>query len=283
MANDEVIKAWNELLAPKFIRFRHVFVDSAKRHSDVAFARHPPRTGERALDIGCGFGETSLELARMVGPSGSVVGLDPCEPFLAHARADARDAGASNVTFVAGDAQTHAFDAPFDYAFSRFGVMFFSDPTAALSNLRRALRPGARFVALTWRALDDNPWLAVPKAVALRHLPPPPDAGTKGGPGPFSMSDPEVVRAVWERAGFTRVALERVDAEVPIGRDLDDAVDAQLSLGPAGQIVRVAEQLGEQRRPALARDLRAALEPHVTGGKVFMPSSSWCVTATNGT
>ena len=164
--NADFIATWNDILVPKFKRFRSVFVEGASPHSAIPLAKHPPRSGERVLDVGCGFGETTLDLARLVGPKGSVVGFDCCDAFLEVGKQDARAARLTNVDFVCGDAQAHAFDGSFDMLFARFGTMFFHAPKAALRNLRTALRPGGRLLNVTWRPLALNPWVAVPKAVA---------------------------------------------------------------------------------------------------------------------
>jgi ubiquinone/menaquinone biosynthesis C-methylase UbiE len=279
--NEEFIAVWNEILVPKFKRFREVFVLGAAPHSARALAKHPPLAGQRVLDVGCGFGETTLELARLVAPGGAAVGFDCCEEFLAIARDDARDANLGNASFVLGDAQTHTFDGSFDLLFARFGTMFFQAPKAALRNLRKALRPGGQLMNITWRPLATNAWTAIPKAVALKHLPPPPEDGRSCGPGPFSMADPEVVRAILEGAGYVDVAFEAVESPMVVGRDVDEAIEFQLQLGPAGEIVREAGELGVAKRAELVAELRAALEPFVEPRGVVMDSSSWVITATN--
>ena len=278
--NEEFIAFWNDVLVPKFKRFRSVFISGAAPHSAFALAKHGPKTGDRVLDIGCGFGETTIDLGRLVGPKGSAIGFDCCDGFLDIARADAKAAKAENVSFVLADVQSHEFDGSFDYAFARFGTMFFQAPKGALRNIRRSLKPGGRLVNITWRPLVTNTWMALPKEIALRHLPPPGD-GPSCGPGPFSMSDPEVVTAILEGAGFTNVALEAVDSPVVVGRDVEEAIAFQLELGPAGEIVREAGELGKQKRDVLVADLRAALAPFVTPRGVVMDSSSWTITATN--
>jgi hypothetical protein len=151
-----------------------------------------------------------------------------------------------------------------------------------MRNVRSALVPGATLMFITWRALDDNPWVAIPKAVALRFLPPPGDNARTCGPGPFSMADPDVVRAQLAAAGFTDVAFERVDGPVMVGRDVDQALDLQMTIGPAGEIVREAGALAEKRRDEIEAALRDELAGH-TGddGRVWMQSSSWTITARN--
>jgi SAM-dependent methyltransferase len=280
-ANADFIAVWNEILVPKLARFRHVFVPGATKHSEIAMIAHRPRAGARVLDVGCGFGETSIELAGLVGPKGSVVGLDCCEGLLDYGRGDAQRAGVENVSFTCGDAQTHRFEQPFDHVFARFGTMFFQSPKAAMKNLRAATAPGGKLVAIAWRSLEDNPWLAIPKEIALRHLPPPPDDGRSCGPGPFSWSNPEVVSAILDGAGWTGVTFESREAEILVGVSVEEAIAVQLDLGPAGEIVREARERGIDRREEVVADLRAALAPYMTPSGVIMRSSSWCVTARN--
>src|SRR6185369_15072156 len=167
--------------------------------------------GERVLDVGCGCGSTTIELARRAGPTGHVVGADISGPMLADARARTAAAGLGNVELVHADAQTHAFPpSAFDLVFSRFGVMFFADPTAAFANLRGALRPGGRLAFVCWRSLPENPWMAVPLMAALQHLPPPTIPGPED-PGPFSFADRGRVERILGGAGWSDVTVTPLD------------------------------------------------------------------------
>jgi SAM-dependent methyltransferase len=277
--NANFIRVWNEILVPKFSRFRDILVDGFRGHSDAALAKHPVRAGERALDVGCGFGDTTLDLARGAGPDGSALGIDCCDGFLAFGRRDAEAQGIRNARFAVADAQTERFESEFQLCFARFGTMFFQSPVAAMRNLLGALTPGGRLNILVWRSIAENDWLAMPKRSAAAHLPPPPDNGQSCGPGPFSMADPDTVRAILEGAGFTNVELERVDVPVMVGRTVPEAIDFQLAIGPAGELVREAGELGVEKRPLIAADLAALNEQHLTSAGVTMSSSSWCVTA----
>jgi SAM-dependent methyltransferase len=274
--NAEAIGVWNDILVPKFTRFRKVLADGFAEHSRQALARHPVARGERVLDVGCGFGETTIELAQATG---SALGIECCEPFLDVGRADAVRAGASGAAFRCCDAQTERLEPGFDVCFSRFGTMFFGQPGAAMTNLRRAMRPGGRLLMIVWRRIDESPLWAIPKRIARQHLPPPPDEAPKCGPGPFSMADTDTVRAVLEAAGWTEVAFEPIDAPIWAGDTVDDTIAMQLAIGPAGEIVREAGPLGEQKRPAVIADLHAALAPYATADGVVLPAASWCVTA----
>jgi ubiquinone/menaquinone biosynthesis C-methylase UbiE len=276
--NVEHVAVWNDILAPKFIRFRQVMIDGLGAHGRIALARRPAQPGERVLDVGCGFGDATIDLARQAGPSGAALGIDCCEPFLAIARAEAARAGVP-ARFQLADAQVEKLAPEFDLCFSRFGTMFFQNPVAAMANLRRGMKPGGRLMMLVWRRIDDNDWMGLPKQIARAHLPPPAEEAATCGPGPFSMADPDTVRAVMSGAGWAGVELERIDAAINVGRALDEAIAFQLAVGPAGEIVREARELGDARRPLIEAELAALLRRFETEEGVVMGSSSWCVTA----
>lgn len=272
---------WNNVLVAKFERFRNVLLDGLSYHSQVPLAKLELQRGAKALDVGCGWGDTAIELAKMVGPSGSVLGIDCCDPFLDKGRADAKAAGLINVKFECADVQTYAFKKEFDFCFSRFGMMFFANPVAAMRNVRSALKPGGRLMFITWRALDQNPWCAIPKQVVLDFLPPPGEEAENCGPGPFSMASTEVVTAQLNAAGFQDIAFERIDGPVMVGSTVEQALQFQLAIGPAGEIFREGGTEAERRRAEIERALSGALARYAQDGKVVMPSSSWTITARN--
>jgi len=279
VANDEFTAFWNDVLVAKFERFRNILLDGLSYHSEVPLRTLELAKGAKVLDVGCGWGDTAIQLAKMTGRTGSVLGLDCCDAFLQKGRTDAAAAGLSNVRFVVADVQTHRFETEYDFCFSRFGMMFFSNPVAAMRNIRSALKPGGRLMFITWRALAENPWMDVPKKVVLSFLPPPGENAQSCGPGPFSMASPEVVSAQLKAAGFEDARFERVDGDVMIGATVEQAMQFQLALGPAGEIFREAGALAEKRRPEIEAALRTELARHQRDGKVFMRSASWAITA----
>jgi ubiquinone/menaquinone biosynthesis C-methylase UbiE len=280
-SNDEFTAFWNDVLVAKFERFRNIMLEGLSYHSAVPLAKLALPAGARALDVGCGWGDTAIELARKVGPAGSVLGLDCCDAFLEKGRRDAAAAHLSNVRFVVADVQSYRFAREFYHCFSRFGMMIFASPVAAMRNVRSALKPGAALMFITWRALEDNPFLAMAKGVVSRFLPPPGEDAQTCGPGPFSMANPDVVSAQLGAAGFTDFSFERVDGPVMIGRDVEQAVEFQLALGPAGEIFREAGALAEAQRADIEAALRAELARYVRDDGVWMDSSSWTIRARN--
>ncbi len=279
-SNDEATAAWNGVLFDKFVRFAEILTKGFTRHSDAALERFPLQADARVLDVGCGFGDVTAAIARRVGPGGRVHGVDVAGRFVDASRDAARKAGISNTEFFRADVQTDALGGPYDAVFSRFGTMFFASPVAALRNLRSVLAPGGRLCAVVWRKREDNPWVHVAEKV-VRDLVEEPEHSDEPtcGPGPFSMSGADLTSDIMLRAGFRDVSFQRHDAPVRIGRDIDEAIEFALALGPAGEVMRLAGAAGAKQRPAVVAALKSALAPYLAGDGVVMPSSTWIVTA----
>jgi SAM-dependent methyltransferase len=278
---NEYVDFWNTILVPKFVRWRHIIVDGLTLHSAKIFPSLEVREGDQVVDAGCGFGDTAIQLARLVGPAGSVLAVDCCDGFLAYGRQDAKAAGVSNVTFLEADVQSYPFKPVHDFCFSRFGTQFFENPVAGLRNMRATLKPGGIMTMVVWRGIKDNPWLGHAKDVVLKYLPPPGADALSCGPGPFSMADTGVVTKQLEIAGYKDIEFEQVDAELFVGKDVDDAVAFQLALGPAGEVYREAGELAEQRHGEIAAALKAELAKYQRPNGIIMDSSSWKVSARN--
>ncbi|MEH2560494.1 class I SAM-dependent methyltransferase [Bradyrhizobium sp. AZCC 2289] len=277
----QYVDFWNAILVPKFNQWRHVLVGGLSQHSAKVFPALTLGSGNNVLDVGCGWDETTIEIAQRVGPTGKVVGLDCCGAFLDAGRADAEAARLGNVTFLEADVETHAFRPEYDFCFSRFGTQFFENPVAGLRNMRSALQPGGTTTMIVWRAQIDNPWLTRAKEVVLRHLPPVKEHAATCGPGPFSMADTEVVTQQLRIAGYSGAEFKRVDAEVMVGRDVDEAAAFQLAIGPAGEVYREAGREAEGKHEILVAALKDELRKYVRPEGVMMGSSSWMVTAQN--
>ncbi|HET7053030.1 MAG TPA: methyltransferase domain-containing protein [Solirubrobacterales bacterium] len=280
-SNREATDAWSGPLFDCFVRFRDLVAGGLGAHGDAAMAAHPPSAGDRVLDLGCGFGDTTQRLAARVGPDGEAVGVDVSAPFIAMAREEAEAAGADNVSFLSGDVQVMDLGEGFDYAFSRMGLMFFANPVQALGNIRSALTPGGRLCAVVWRRKEDNEWVRRAELVVEEYLEHPEESDEPTcGPGPFSMANADTVSEQLKIAGFEDVSLRRCDLALKIGDDLDQAVEFNMSLGPAGEVLRLWEDRIDEIRPKIAGDLRAALAEFDGPDGVFAPASTWIVGAT---
>lgn len=244
--------------------------------SRILLDRAGAKPGELVLDVGCGCGATTVALAQDVAPDGFVLGIDISAPMLARAREIAPQG--LPLDFVLADATVHPFDpASFDLLVSRFGVMFFADPAVSFTNLRSALRPSGRMAFACWREPRDNPWMMTPLQAVYRHVPklPRPDPDD---PGPFAFASEDRVHRILKAAGFSHVAMEphALSLDIAIGRGLDAAVEAALTIGPAS---RALQGYPADVLAAAKGSVRDALVPFVRGESVLLAGSIWIVTA----
>lgn len=285
MNNDIIIEAWNTVLFEKFIRFRHLLIDGLSSHSNEALSRHRHPEGIRVLDVGCGVGDSTLRIASTVGLKGKAIGVDCAQNFVNEGRKAASEAGIDNAEFFVADVERDDLGGPYDEAFARFGTMFFNMPGLAMKNVRSALKPGGKFTQIVWRKREDNPWLHEAELCVRDIVPVVPHEETDQvhcGPGPFSMSGPDMVSDMLRSVGFDRIVFERFDSDICIGRTVDEAVEFAMALGPAGEIIRLAEEEGERLKPDVDKALRGIFTKYETGdGSIWAPSSTWFVTAYN--
>ena len=266
---------WNETAGRTWADLQDRIDRQIRPLGQAILDRLAPEPGETAIDVGCGCGDTSLELARRVGPEGEVLGLDISAPLLEVARRRAGEASLEGLEFRQADAQVAALPGGRDIVFSRFGVMFFSDPGGAFRNLRHALRPGGRLGFVCWRPLAENLWMRLPAETATGLVPPAPPP-EPGAPGPFAFADPERVRGLLAGAGFTDIGIAPHDEAIG-GLELDGTVEMSFRVGPLGAILRERPDLA----PVLRERVREAVRPWLRDGAVYMPSATWLVSARN--
>lgn len=233
--------------------------------------------GDAVLDVGCGGGLTAFELAKRVGSSGRVVGVDVSPQILAVAKSRGKDY--SNVEFRECDAGTHELEQEmFDLLTSRFGVMFFENPISAFSNLRSSLKADGVFCVLVWRTMEENKWMSEPAAAIFEVIPPENKVDEKpdpDAPGPFSLGESERADYVLTQAGFKDIELLPVDMGMQLGA-LESALEFLSSMGPAAAAM---EDATEEQKAMGVEAIRAVLEKYDTAQGVVMPGAAWIISA----
>jgi SAM-dependent methyltransferase len=277
-ANEEAIRAWDGPLFDRFVQFRHLVAAGLGAHGEVALSLYPPQAGERVLDIGCGFGETTTRIAQLVGPAGDVLGVDAAARFIELAEAESADV--PNARYAVLDVEHASFDETFDMAYSRMGTMFFANPVAALTRVRQALAADGRLVMVVWRSKIENGWVMRAQEVTEQFVQKPAEYDEPTcGPGPFSMANADTTSGILLSAGFREITLRRCDEPMVLGADLDEAVEFVMSLGPAGEILRLAGEQAEPLHTPIREALREALSAWKGERGVVGPASTWIVTA----
>src|SRR6185369_10664041 len=194
--NSEQIAEWNGALGQRWVAMQREVDRIVAPFGDAALKVAAPQPGERVIDIGCGCGDTAIDIARIVGATGSVLGIDVSQPMLEVARSRGAQANCPHLAFRNSDASEAELPANVDLLFSRFGVMFFSEPAAALSHLRKSLRTGGRCVFVCWRAPRDNAWAITPLVAAREAMGVTPPPADPNAPGPFAFADEDRVRMI---------------------------------------------------------------------------------------
>ena len=273
---EELRSYWNDR-GPAWVEYRERLDSMLAPLGEAAIARLHPDPGEHVLDIGCGTGTTSLELARLVGGSGHVTGVDVSAPMLDEARRRAADAGLANLSFVVADAGAHQFEPRhYDAAFSRMGIMFFAEPVAGFTNLRRALRPGGRLGFVCWRPAAENSWVTEPGQAVAEVLGPPapmdPDA-----PGPFSLASADRISSILTEAGLVDIDITAHDLPLSIGTGTtDELVRYYIDLLPGAAIPENADVHVIDRVKAA---LGTMVERRRTPDGITMGGAAWLVSA----
>jgi SAM-dependent methyltransferase len=272
--NAEALRAWDGNDGACWAEHENRFDTSLARYHDYLLDAAKITTADRVLDIGCGNGHATRDAARRAG-SGSALGVDLSSAMIELARRRAAEQDIANVAFEQADAQIHPFDAQaFDAAISRMGTMWFGNPSAAFTNIARALRPGGRLTMLVWQSLAENEWIREFRhALAVgRTLPTPP----VGAPGPLSLADPDRVRTILSDAGFSDITLTSVRESTYYGENADDAYEFLRRIGFTEGLL---EGLGESDRVRALDALRATITAHETDEGVQYSSAAWLVAA----
>jgi SAM-dependent methyltransferase len=274
-ANRDQIAHWNSDEARRWVDQQWRYDGMLEPYARRLLGAAEIAPDERVLDVGCGTGTTTLAAA---AEAREALGVDISEPMIARARDQAREQGLLNVRFEVADAQTAPFEpASHDVVISRFGVMFFDDPTAAFANVRRAMRRDARIVFVCWQSLADNEWVLVPGMAAAAHVPLP-DGGEPGAPGPFALGDAERLRVLLTRADFRDVGIQPLADSIVLGGGgtVEDALDFFRHTGMGRALFADAAPVDVARAIDAVRD---ALAPYQTPEGVRLGAAAWLVHA----
>lgn len=272
--NKEQIEFWNETLGEVWVRRREPLNAASRPFGQTAMDALGIEPGQSVLDVGCGLGDTTRELLSRVSPGGTATGVDVSRPMLEVARREAKDV--DGLTFIEADAQVADLgEGRFDRVFSRFGVMFFSDPVAAFANLARVTKPGGRLGFVCWQDALLNPWMAnaVIAAIPICGMPEMPEPTE---PGPFSLADPDRTRGILSSAGWQDIdinPLER-DAVLPVG--LDEGIELMVEIGP---LRRMLEEATDEQVAQVKVALRETLKSHERPDGFGAGAAVWIVTA----
>jgi SAM-dependent methyltransferase len=276
--NEEQRRRWDEEEGQHWVAEAEHFDKMLGPYGDRVIGGLSPEPAEKIIDVGCGNGALSLDVAARVGPQGHVLGLDLSGPMLSLARSRAGERGLGNVNFKQSDVQVHDFGEPkYDGVMSRFGVMFFDEPVVAFTNLRGALRPGGRIAFVCWQDPLQNDWLMVPAGKMLEFVPMP-DMPAPGTPGPFALADADRTRSILSDAGFAGVELEPVETQQWLGADTASAVNFLSRTEIAKSFLGEAD---DDTKAKVWAAVEAKLAEHTDDDGVHLTGRAWLVTAKN--
>lgn len=282
VVNDGMRDFWNNAGGRMWVNYQNIIEVGMSPLGKKVMDELAMTEGERVLDIGCGCGGTTFEISQRIGKSGYVLGVDISEMIVASAKKKIDIKKQQNLTFECVDAQIHPFDEKaFDVIFSRFGVMFFDDPIAAFSNIRRSLTPDGRIAFICWQPVKNIEWISLALEVVKRYIElPPPQPVEPEAPGGFSFGNVNRVANILRIAGFIDVNIEAFNTKINIGGSLDEAQTFLTHIGPAGSVLDNPD-IDSDTRKAFIADLRDTLYVHQTDAGVRLGAATWLVTARN--
>ena len=274
--NKEQKEFWNDLKGELWVELQTRIDPMLSVFDQKLFEVLEAQSGERALEIGCGTGTTTLKMSECLGPSGSIHAVDFSRPMICRAQERASEASVDHADFVEAEAQEYDYPSgEFDLAYSRFGVMFFQDPVKAFSKIRNAMKPGGRLGYICWADKSKNPWISEPAQVAKEFLELPKPPG-EDEPGMFSMCREERIFEILEKAGWSEIKVEWFESTNMIGKNAEDAADFISRMGPMSEPFSEADE-GQKQKTLEA--LRTFLKDRETPNGVQMGFGNWVVTA----
>ncbi len=278
--SSDMAEFWNEEGGRKWVNFQEILDSSLSHFGHEAMDIAEIRPGEKVLDIGCGCGDTTLEMAQRVGRNGQVTGVDLSTIILEQAKYKITSMLKPVVNFNCVDAQSHDFTPQtYDLIFSRFGVMFFNDPVAAFHNMRLALKPNGRLVFICWQSLHENQWVSLPLQVAGNYAPLP-TPSPPNEPGPFSFGASLRITEILKGAGYKSPSIQQYVTKFNLGRTPEKAAKFISTIGPASFLMDDPD-IGYDIKISFMEELCQALALHQTDLGVELDAASWVVSASN--
>ena len=269
--NNNQIEFWNGEAGLKWVREQEKMDLMLNPLSDIAIDLAQPQLDERVIDIGCGCGATSIELARR---GARVWGMDVSASMLSRARERASSYPES--LFTEADASSFEFSSDQHLLFSRFGVMFFADPVKAFINLRSALAHDGRMVFLCWQAANKNEWISRVGQAVKRYLPEPAETPDPRAPGPFAFADNDYLASILTRSGFHGIEIQPVSLDLRLATSVEEALDFQSNIGPLSAVIAQLE--GQVREDALIA-ARQVLQESLSDEGIKLGCAVWLVSA----
>jgi len=281
LSNTDMSQFWNGDGGQNWIRFQNRLEKSLNIFGEQAILTAKLAQDEYVLDVGCGWGDTTFEIAKSVGLNGYVRGIDISELILDQARTRIDSFGLDNIKFECVDAESHQFKSmEFDVIYSRFGVMFFNDPVAAFRNIKRTLKPGGRLVFICWKSVNENQWVKLPQEITNKYVAMS-EPSNPHAPGGFAFGDAATVLAILDDAGFKETQVETYATKFNVGENLDEAIIFLSHLGPASSIIEDPDLDVEIKKRIIA-ELRSELVKNETSLGIELNAETWIFTAKNG-
>ena len=232
----------------------------------------------KILDIGCGCGATTIEIAKMI-PKGHVTGLDISIPMLDRAEKFASEMSLSNIDFQVKDVQTEEINSNhYDIAFSRFGVMFFEDPYEAFKNINQSIKENGQLVFVCWQHPSLNPWQSLSLQVIKEYLdlPSPPPKS----PGPFAFEDKDYIEDILKGSDFKEISIADNQEDIVMfsGKSIREACEDYLTINPV--VTEMLKNSGNELKEEILEALIAKFSSFHNNDGLLFPSATWIVSAT---
>ena len=271
LINSEQEEIWNGRLGEGFLKVEKFIDATVEPFSKIAIEKVNAKEGDKILDIGCGHGSTSISLAKS---GAKVIGIDISEKMIS--RAKEKSSNIPNISFYTSDAAVKNFEKEYNHVFSRFGVMFFSDPYSAFSNIFSGITNKGKITFLCWQDISENDWINCTNEVLKPFQPEQTTPIDPRSPGGFSFSDKEYVFDILKGSGFSNIEINPLNTKFDMGKSIDEIMSFHLSIGPLSGLM---ENLDDDTSKEVIRLVRVLLEGKMEESGLHLDAAAWLVTA----